>query len=56
MGNRPGQPYRMESSTNLTTWDALASDLVATSNSYTFGTNLNDVARYFRIQPRAVRR
>ena len=45
----PGQPYRVETSTNLTTWDALASNLVATSNSYTFGTNLNDAARYFRV-------
>ena len=46
----PGQPYRVEGSTNLTTWSALASHLVATSNSYTFGTNLNDAVRYFRIQ------
>jgi hypothetical protein len=45
----PGQPYRVESSTNLTTWDAVANNLVATSNSYTFGTNLNDDVRYFRI-------
>jgi endonuclease/exonuclease/phosphatase family metal-dependent hydrolase len=45
----PGQTYRVESSTNLTTWSALAGNLVATSNSYTFGTNLNDAGRYFRI-------
>lgn len=46
----PGQPYRVESSTNLTTWSALASNLVATSNRFTFGTNLNDARRYFRIR------
>ncbi len=45
----PGQPYRVETSTNLTTWSALASNLVATSNSYTFGANLNDAGRYFRV-------
>jgi endonuclease/exonuclease/phosphatase family metal-dependent hydrolase len=45
----PGQPYRVESSTNLTTWSALAGNLIATSNRYTFSTNLNDAGRYFRI-------
>ena len=46
----PGQPYRVESSTDLTTWSALTSDLIATSNSCIFSTNLNDAVRYFRIQ------
>lgn len=46
----PGQPYRVESSTELTTWSALISDLVAISNRFTFSTNLNDAVRYFRIQ------
>lgn len=45
----PGQPYRVESSTNLTTWSALANNLVATGSTVTYATNLNDVARYFRI-------
>lgn len=46
----PGQPYRVESSTNVSTWSALAGNLVATSNRYTFSTNLDDPTRYFRIQ------
>ena len=45
----PGQPYRVESSTNLSEWSTLANNLVATGANYTFATNLNDVARYFRI-------
>ncbi|MEK7782148.1 MAG: immunoglobulin domain-containing protein [Verrucomicrobiota bacterium] len=44
-----GQPYRVESSTNLTGWNTLASNLVATGTNYTFSTNLNDATRYFRI-------
>ncbi|MBP9900660.1 MAG: immunoglobulin domain-containing protein [Verrucomicrobia bacterium] len=44
-----GQPYRVEDSTNLTKWNALASHLVATSNSCIFATNLTDIGRYFRI-------
>lgn len=45
----PGQPYRVESSTNLTAWSVLANNLVATGESYTYTTNLNDATRFFRV-------
>lgn len=45
----PGQPYRVESSTNLTTWSTLANNLVATGTTFTYATNLNDAMRYFRV-------
>ena len=45
----PGQPYRVESSTNLTTWSTLANNLVATGSTFTYTTNLNDAMRYFRV-------
>ena len=45
----PGQPYRIYAATNLTTWSVLASNLTATSNTYTFSTNLNDATRFFRV-------
>lgn len=44
-----GQPYRVESSTNLTTWNTLASNLTATGTSHIFSTNLNDATRFFRV-------
>lgn len=44
-----GQPYRVESSTNLTAWSTLANNLVAAGTNYTFSTNLTDATRYFRI-------
>ncbi len=45
----PGQPYRVEGSTNLTTWSTLANNLVATGSTFTYATNLNDTARFFRV-------
>ena len=45
----PGQPYRVESSTNLTTWSVLANNLVATGTTFTYATNLNDATRFFRV-------
>ena len=45
----PGQPYRVESSTNLTTWSTLANNLLATGTTFNYATNLNDAVRYFRI-------
>ena len=45
----PGQPYRVESSTNLTTWSTLANNLVATGTTFTYATNLNDLTRFFRV-------
>lgn len=44
-----GQPYRVESSTNLAQWTTLAANLVATNVTFTYSTNLPDVLRYFRI-------
>lgn len=44
-----GQPYRVESSSNLTTWTTLANNLVASGTNSTFSTNLGDPSRYFRI-------
>lgn len=44
-----GQTYRVESSTNLTTWTTQVNNLVATGTNYTFSTNLNDAQRFFRI-------
>ena len=45
----PGQPYRLESSSNLTTWSTMANNLVATSVNYTFSTNLSETLRCFRV-------
>jgi len=44
-----GQLYRVESSTNLTTWTTQANNLVATGTNHTFSTNLNEASRFFRI-------
>jgi hypothetical protein len=44
-----GQPYRVDSSSNLTSWSALASNLVATSNTFTLTTNVVGDIRYFRV-------
>lgn len=44
-----GQPYRVQSSTNLLTWTTLTANLVATGTNYTFSTNLNDAMRFFRV-------
>jgi len=45
----PGQPYRVESSTNLTSWITLANNLIATGSTFTYATNLNDPMHYFRV-------
>ena len=46
----PGQPYRVQISSNLTTWSVLASNLVATNYSYTFTTNnVPGSMKFFRI-------
>lgn len=44
-----GQPYRVESSTNLTTWTPQANNLVATGTNLTYSTNLSSPQRFFRI-------
>jgi endonuclease/exonuclease/phosphatase family metal-dependent hydrolase len=46
----PGQSYRVEASTSLTTWTALADDLLATNYSLTLSTNLSVPAQFFRIK------
>ncbi|NOS69809.1 MAG: hypothetical protein HOP33_07755 [Verrucomicrobia bacterium] len=45
----PGQPYRVETSTNLAAWTTLASNLVATNFTFNYATNLGEAERYFRI-------
>ena len=44
-----GQPYRVETSTNLTLWTVLATNLVAANFTFTYATNLPDALRYFRV-------
>lgn len=45
----PGQPYRVDSSSNLAAWTGLASNLVATGMSYVLTTNVIGDARFFRV-------
>ncbi len=45
----PGQSYSVMTSTDLTVWSALASNLVATTTNLSFSTNAADAARYFRV-------
>lgn len=46
----PGQPYRVEASTNFTAWTTLANNLMATGASYTFSTSLDAAPRFFRVR------
>jgi endonuclease/exonuclease/phosphatase family metal-dependent hydrolase len=45
----PGQPYRLEFSSNLATWGTLVNRLVAIGPSCTVNTNLNETHRFFRV-------
>ncbi len=45
-----GLAYRVESSTNLTTWITEANNLVATGTNTSFNANLNGAGRYFRVR------
>ncbi len=45
-----GGTYRIETSTNMTAWATLITNLTATSNTFTFTTNLNGNPRFFRIR------
>lgn len=45
----PGQPYRLETSTNLAAWTTFANNLVATNSTFNFTTNRGESQRYFRI-------
>jgi len=44
-----GQPYRVNTASNLTVWTVLASNLTATGTSYTFSTNVSGNRRFFRV-------
>jgi endonuclease/exonuclease/phosphatase family metal-dependent hydrolase len=46
----PGQSYRVEASASLTTWTALADNLLATNYSLTLTTNLAVPAQFFRVK------
>lgn len=45
-----GGIYRVETSTNLTAWTPLATNLTATNASFTFTTNVTGSPRFFRIR------
>jgi endonuclease/exonuclease/phosphatase family metal-dependent hydrolase len=45
----PGQAYRVETATNLAAWSTLAGNLLATQATFVFTTNLDGVARFFRV-------
>lgn len=44
-----GRRFRVDSSTDLTSWTTLASNLVATTSTYTFTTNVAGDTRFFRV-------
>jgi hypothetical protein len=46
----PGQTYRVEASTNLTAWTALATNLMATNYSGAFTTNSTSGVNFFRVR------
>jgi endonuclease/exonuclease/phosphatase family metal-dependent hydrolase len=46
----PGQTYRVEVSTNLTAWTALATNLMATNYSVAFTTNSTSGVNFFRVR------
>jgi endonuclease/exonuclease/phosphatase family metal-dependent hydrolase len=45
----PGQPYRVDMSSNLSAWSVLASNLLATNLSFTLNTNATGDPRFFRV-------
>ena len=45
----PGQPYRVDVSSNLSAWSVLASNLLATNMSFTLNTNATGDPRFFRV-------
>ena len=46
----PGQSYQVESSTNLTVWAPIATNLMATNYISTLQTNLDDFGHFFRVK------
>lgn len=47
--SQSNRSYNIEVSSNLTTWNLLASNLVATGANCTFQTNTSDASRFFRV-------
>jgi endonuclease/exonuclease/phosphatase family metal-dependent hydrolase len=45
----PGQPYRVDMSSNLSSWSVLASNLLATNLSFTLNTNATGDPQFFRV-------
>lgn len=45
----PGQPYQLESSSNLSVWIVVASNLVAAGSRHTFSANLGGQPHFFRV-------
>ena len=45
----PGQPYRVDVSSNLSAWSVLASNLLATNANCTFNTNATGDIQFFRV-------
>jgi endonuclease/exonuclease/phosphatase family metal-dependent hydrolase len=46
----PGQSYRVENSSNLTSWTTFADNLLATNSSFTFNTNTPANPQFFRVR------
>jgi hypothetical protein len=46
----PGQQYRVENSSNLTTWTVLAANLTATNGNFSYRTNALDERLFFRVR------
>jgi len=49
-GSVPGQNYRVESSSNLTSWTTLADQLTATNYSFLLSTNRTNAPQFFRVR------
>jgi hypothetical protein len=46
----PGQSYRVESSSTLTSWATFADSLLATNYSFTLNTNTATTVQFFRVK------
>ena len=44
-----GQPYRVDASSNLSTWTVLASNLTATGSIFTLSTNAAEPLQFYRV-------
>ena len=45
----PGQPYRLESSSNLAAWSVLVPNLTASGLNQIFTTNVSGSQQFFRV-------